>query len=1622
MMALLAVAVATALANSAPECLWLLLEFRGGEEVEVSVSKLVPCSGLARPLAGEAAVEIYGVTENSTLHLHSSFHSPLRLHHDGEGGGVVELEKGYLPVEAPPGCRELSVLRRGARHRAVTLAEGVEGEDPAVRAGAAAPPQVEVVQQVAKRAGISVVFLSAGYTAEEESKFWGEDRRGGDVRRAVEVLSQLTEEREGLTSQPWPRYWPLVNAYAVWEASRESGASMPHGPGHQSPPGHQPFCKGGRCEPFDTDNNLDCAYGTPHQKMLNCDWKRVFALGAAVPSASLLVVLVNQQVYGGTGGFIPPPGGAALPGVAVVFNGEDMPALLVHEVGHALGHLSDEYTYGMNGEAGGEDLINCAPHASNVSWRGWIEKGSADPAPSLGCSYDNFYRPTDEGCLMRREAHGMCSVCRQQMVRRLYSVDVDLAAPRCPPPGETVFLAEGEEVMLRVGATQDSFARSRSGVEILWVLPARLDDGRYTPAQKRQPDILIPADGLGTGTHEVVCEITDKTDWVLPADRLPHMTHRALFRVRVGQAVERRSERGACPALNLRVTKSPDEEAGLTLAGVFVLRVTEGAAAHFAGVQEGDVIRAVGEREINNEAEAQRVILEAGGTFNVTVERGFRRCVGMGWADKPYCGRCEEEGGCLPNVTGGGAVLTPVQIEEDLAEKVGHAGGWVWTVGGILLGSAVVALLICFVWLRLWRQKHVREVVVFSGTMRVVRLSVATASAVLCVGCAIVMAVCINQYYSTIVYGQPLILGAWIISALLFLSSFVGFAGAYLKIVSGLVAAAVCAGVLGTAALGLGAALVWMAQNIGSESLKSTLADKWEEAVAANAARICGAQRHFECSGFLHSCHNVGLALPAYCPGGCSVGNTFSNPCYSRLEEYVAENFRPAGAALMCAAGVLAVKVIASGVLAEAITDRRNAMRRRRRRRMAPTSAPGDSTDSSEDERPLTTEEIELLRVEFKKGDKDGSGYLDRKELEVFWRLALHEEPPDGESMSDVISRVDTNGDGRISFEEFVAMYQPFDHRHAAATGKLPPPRSGPCGTWYFGPEGRNTFTIREEAGHVHYFIQDELATQMVFEETGSGDVQWRVELSDGQVWLQHDVQAQVMRTVQRRLRGGEMTETLAYPSRKSCLAAQGLFLDPLLRGDLSPADQRWLRRQWRQLAGGAAVLSARTQLRTWYERLHKRRPMPDELDDFIRVLDAERAGTVKFEGFCTPFKMMRRQQMFHLQRVLGADELKALRGQFGVISQSGGCSLRSAEELNAFYRAYHGKAPPTESHAREAAMGELLTLTGMPSGGWVGFPEFCVPFARRVRRQRKVRQGLDPERVAAIRTHYMRLDSGGNGGLTLPSCRQLYEVVHDKPPTDDDLRTFLSDLDIEGKGRVGFDEVVQYFAETARTTAARRWMATHGATQEEISAQEADFRMLCEVEDGLRMGVTHDGFATLLRSVASQLHQHPPSADEVARYYRIYDGDADGLLDELEFAKAHLDRVISLWRAPPPPVPPMSRPSPAPSPRAAAPRLTMANESLGLGDVQFAPRVDTPTAPHQPEPGGVPGQANLLSEPFEHAGVDDDRLSDAPTVSVGQPPGPPAPPQRNVGGGEWGQPPGWGGNPPSLHRLVELS
>lgn len=247
---------------------------------------------------------------------------------------------------------------------------------------------------------INLVILSEGYKSTELDDF---------------IIDATNFSDEMFNQSPFSEYANYFNVYAIRVPSNESGADHPGTATDVT-------------EPFSPLRNVDTYFNATfdafqiHRLLFyeidinyanNTELKINSVLADNFPTYDQALILVNSNVYGGSGGEFP-----------MSSRGGNANEIAIHELGHSLFDLKDEYYPGdvLAGEA-----INMTQetNASLVKWKNWIGTNGVGvyPYASSG-NAANWNRP-HQTCKMRYLGVPFCSVCKEGMIEKIH----DLIAP-----------------------------------------------------------------------------------------------------------------------------------------------------------------------------------------------------------------------------------------------------------------------------------------------------------------------------------------------------------------------------------------------------------------------------------------------------------------------------------------------------------------------------------------------------------------------------------------------------------------------------------------------------------------------------------------------------------------------------------------------------------------------------------------------------------------------------------------------------------------------------------------------------------------------------------------------------------------------------------------------------------------------------------------------------------------------------------------------------------------------------------------------------------------------------------------------------------------------------------------
>ena len=293
---------------------------------------------------------------------------------------------------------------------------------------------------------LDILFMGDGYTSDQESKF------GSDA-------DSISESMLGIS--PYHDYKNFINSVKLFTPSEQSGADHP--PYKSNCSQSDPTCCSDtamKSEPLQgtmVDTAFDsrfCGWGI--HRLLVADAGKLYAAAAAYPEWDSIVLIVNDQTYGGSGGMF-----------SVVSLHTAAVEVAQHEFAHSFSGLGDEYESAYPGFPPCSDADPYSPCEPNITdqteraaikWSPWILPDTPVPTPESDPAYrqriglfeggryqdTGYYRPKQE-CLMRSLGKQFCEVCRQSFVLALYrggwgapSGGIDIIEPgsETPPTGD----------------------------------------------------------------------------------------------------------------------------------------------------------------------------------------------------------------------------------------------------------------------------------------------------------------------------------------------------------------------------------------------------------------------------------------------------------------------------------------------------------------------------------------------------------------------------------------------------------------------------------------------------------------------------------------------------------------------------------------------------------------------------------------------------------------------------------------------------------------------------------------------------------------------------------------------------------------------------------------------------------------------------------------------------------------------------------------------------------------------------------------------------------------------------------------------------------------------------------
>ena len=316
------------------------------------------------------------------------------------------------------------------------------------------------------------VILAEGYTEAEAEKFQD------DVSFIIDGFFSVS---------PFKEYKSAINIYTVFNPSDESGADHPSDATY-------------------VDTSFDAtfdSYGI--ERLLTVNEEKAFASASQISHFDLVFVLVNDDQYGGSGGSV----------IAVSTNSSSI-EIALHEAGHVIGKLADEYETEYPGYPAGdyEPNVTYQDTRDKVPWKDWIDPDVPVPTfddddfkNSLGlfegaryCSNDIF-RPKHE-CKMRMLNKPFCEICTEALLMNIYNF-VNPIENFSPVEAETELTSN-----TAVTFQADTIKLNGSSYDFLWEV-----DDEILADESKTSFALFPS-FVKQGKHTVKIWISDNTEMV----------------------------------------------------------------------------------------------------------------------------------------------------------------------------------------------------------------------------------------------------------------------------------------------------------------------------------------------------------------------------------------------------------------------------------------------------------------------------------------------------------------------------------------------------------------------------------------------------------------------------------------------------------------------------------------------------------------------------------------------------------------------------------------------------------------------------------------------------------------------------------------------------------------------------------------------------------------------------------------------------------------------------------------------------------------------------------------------------------------------------------------------------
>ena len=329
---------------------------------------------------------------------------------------------------------------------------------------------------------LNIVILAEGYTAGEAATF---------TNHARGIVSKFLE------TEPYSAYTNYFNAYAIFVASNESGSDHPL----RNPPVFRDTYFNSTYDSYGIQRLLTIPPNDRNGNFADGRGKAAALLQEWVPDYDIVLILVNDEEYGGSGGSF-----------AVTSVNAASAEIAIHEIGHSYAALGDEYDDPAPGYPDIESANTTRETRREfIKWNEWIAPTTPIPTPETasykdvvglfeGAHYQAYgwFRPKLD-CKMKTLGRVFCEVCSEALVIEGYQ-RLSMVDRRVPERSELVTWPGGD-IFFEI----DALHPVTGELSFQWILNgSEIENASAT-------SFYLSADALTPGDHQLTIQVTDPT-------------------------------------------------------------------------------------------------------------------------------------------------------------------------------------------------------------------------------------------------------------------------------------------------------------------------------------------------------------------------------------------------------------------------------------------------------------------------------------------------------------------------------------------------------------------------------------------------------------------------------------------------------------------------------------------------------------------------------------------------------------------------------------------------------------------------------------------------------------------------------------------------------------------------------------------------------------------------------------------------------------------------------------------------------------------------------------------------------------------------------------------------------